>query len=268
MVKGMDSRCVESGPAPLPRFGFGYSAAIRADRTSVALCDFNGRFLYQRMLRDSEGTVLRVHDAAPARDGRLAVAASALRLDGATQPVLGFLDAGGGLTRIVTEHGFASFRIRYSESGELWALAGAKGSHLIRVYNSDGRLSRELLGRDEFAQSKHASADGLLIGGAASMAVWLPELRAVVEFSCAGQELGRWVGLDIPASYDMLTAVMPAKNLLWVQALTPNPGVFRLDLNAAKPQLERIAEAETSALLGIHEGQVVRFGKGQFWVQK
>lgn len=103
VVKGMDSRCVESGPAPLPRFGFGYSTAIRADRTSVALCDFHGRFLYQRTLRDSQGTVLRAHDAAPARDGGLAVAASAIRLDGATQPVLGFLDAGGGVTKIVTE---------------------------------------------------------------------------------------------------------------------------------------------------------------------
>jgi signal recognition particle subunit SEC65 len=41
-----------------------------------------------------------------------------------------------------------------------------------------------------------------------------------------------------------------------------------LDLNAAKPQLEPIADAETSAPLGMHEGQVVRFGKGQFWVQK
>lgn len=100
------------------------------------------------------------------------------------------------------------------------------------------------------------------------MTVWLPELIAVVEFFSTGQELGRWIGLDIPAGYDLLTAAMPAKNLLWVQALTPNPGVFRLDLNAAKPQLEPIAGVETSALLGVHEGQVVRFGNGRFSVQK
>lgn len=210
---------------PVPKFQNGLVLALEVDRPRVLAFDRNGKTRLDTVLEIPGAVQIRAHDLAAAPDGTIAVAAGANDA-GRLVGVICWMNAGGGIARVVRIANFGVARVAFAPDGHLWAAGRAYDERfdslpeydMLREYDSQGVLVRIALPVTKFSIRSFASMS-YLMASRDRIGFFSAEAGRYAEVSPTGELLGSWP-LEAPAGFRVTGAALTGSNDLF---LSVNP---------------------------------------------
>jgi hypothetical protein len=217
----------EFGNQPIPEYQNGLLLARDTDHRTVRFFDTTGKLRGHVVLSVPDAAVTSTRSMAAAPDGGVAVAASVKNADGASASVIIWLNASGGVERVVRTTPFAAFHLAFAGDGTLWAVGREHDTrfehtaehNILRRYDRQGRVVSSLLPKTSFHVPPgpwHPASQSWLTASGDRVGFYSVTAGEWVEASLSGEILGRWKPGGIKPGEDVLGVALTTSGGVYV----------------------------------------------------
>ena len=228
-VEKLPHRTLDYNPMPRYQAGYVFSRDDPMSSIWVDAVGASGGEPFDHAVALPDGFRVLLTDVAVSYDGTIAVVADPMDRDGRLVSVIAWLEPDGEPTRIVRTSPFAATGIGFTADGSLWAAGIEKvnrseahpSHHVIRQYDTEGRLVRSLLSRAEFpAEPWHPAYGSTLVTSADYVAFVSGEAGTWTLISTAGAVAGHGQ-MGLGEGYQVVSAAVTDSGRVFVGGLGP-----------------------------------------------
>jgi len=260
---------------PVPTFQNGFIVSYNQTVGDVWLFDKNGARTNNVRLAIPDASVMRVNDAAAAPDGRIAILATAATADGKAAPFIAWLNAAGGVDKVMRTTPFVPSWISFTQDGTLWAVGHLYNEQhtkdvpphdVLWRFSGDGNLLQTFLPSTSFSATWPSTQSRLTASGN-TVAIYFEKTREWVEIDgSSGKVSGRWIVSVPPKGTVQAIALTSSSTAILDVGLEDQNKVFksnffRLDRPSGKlTALDASKLGPYTILLGADADKLVMMG--------